>query len=149
MNKAEQAKELFMSGHNCAQAVLCAFADEVGLSQEQALAAAACFGGGLGGQREVCGAVSAMCMVFSLKYAPKDPKDHSAKTAFYAHIKELCNRFKEENSSIICRELLGLSQAQQPAPQPRTQTYYHARPCADKVKSAAAILDRYLAEHPL
>ena len=145
MSKAEQAKELFLAGHNCAQAVLCTYAQDVGISEEQARAASACFGGGLGGQREVCGAVSAMCMVLSLKYAPKDPTDHAAKTAFYARIKEVCNRFKEENGSIICRELLGLC-ATQPSPQPRTQAYYHARPCADKVKSATAILEKYLAE---
>ncbi len=146
MTKGEQAKELFVNGHNCAQAVLCAYKDQLGLTEEQAIAMAACFGGGLGGQREVCGAVSAMCMVLSLKYAPKDPKDHAAKAAFYKKIQEVCNRFKQENGSIICRELLGLTTNQPQAPQPRTDAYYHKRPCADKVKSAAEILEKYLEE---
>ena len=147
MSKGDQAKELFLNGQNCAQAVLCAYKDELGLSEEQVLSMAACFGGGLGGQREVCGAVSAMCMVFSLKYAPKDPKDHAAKAAFYAQIQELCKRFKQDNGSIICRELLGLSpNTQAQAPQPRTEAYYRKRPCPDKVKSAADILEKYLAE---
>ena len=147
MSKAEQAKELFLAGHNCAQAVLCTFCEEAGIDSDTARATSACFGGGLGGQREVCGAVSAMCMVLSLKYAPKDPKDHAAKTAFYARIQEVCKRFKQENGSIICRELLGLStNTPVQAPQPRTQSYYHQRPCPDKVKSAAAILENYLAE---
>lgn len=145
MTKGEQAKELFLNGHNCAQAVLCAYADELGLSQEQAIAMSACFGGGLGRQREVCGAVSAMCMVLSLKYAPKDPKDHAAKAAFYAQIQELCKRFKDENGSIICRELLSLPDGpSDPTPDPRTAHYYARRPCADKVKSAADILEKYL-----
>lgn len=147
MSKGEQAKELFLQGHNCAQAVLCAYREELGLTQEQALAMSACFGGGLGGQREVCGAVSAMCMVLSLKYAPNDPKDHAAKTEFYARIQEVCNRFKQENGSIICRELLGLAPSVSPSlPQPRSAQYYQRRPCPDKVKSAAAILAQYLAE---
>lgn len=147
MSKGDQAKELFLSGHNCAQAVLCAYREELGLTQEQAIAMSACFGGGLGGQREVCGAVSAMCVVLSLKYAPKDPKDHAAKSAFYARIQEVCNRFKQENGSIICRELLGLTAGQEPAaPQPRNAQYYQRRPCPDKVKSAADILEQYLAE---
>ena len=147
MTKGEQAKELFLNGHNCAQAVLCAYAQELGLSQEQAIAMAACFGGGLGRQREVCGAVSAMCMVLSLKYAPKDPKDHIAKSAFYAQIQELCKRFKEDNGSIICRELLGLAPGPSaPTPEPRTAQYYTHRACADKVKSATDILEKYLQE---
>lgn len=147
MEKGEQAKNLFLDGHNCAQAVLCAFAEEIGLSQEQARHISACFGGGLGGQREVCGAVSAMCIVLSVKYAPQDPKDHAAKTAFYARIQEICRRFKEENGSIICRELLGLApHVTAQAPAPRTAQYYQRRPCPDKVKSAAALLTQYLAE---
>ena len=76
-NKDEQAKELFLNGYNCAQAVFCTFAKELGIDDKTALKLSACFGGGLGRQREVCGAVSAMCMAFSLKYAPQDPTDHA------------------------------------------------------------------------
>lgn len=148
MTKADKAKQLFLDGHNCAQAVLCAFADEMGISQDLARTVSACFGGGLGRQREVCGAVSGMCMALSLKYAPKDPADHAAKAAFYARIQELCNQFKEENGSIICRELLGLAAGPSaPTPEPRTAQYYAHRVCADKVKSAAVILEKYFLEH--
>ena len=147
MTKAEKAKQLFLDGHNCAQAVLCAFADELGMSQEMARTVSACFGGGLGRQREVCGAVSGMCIALSLKYAPKDPTDHEAKAAFYARIQQLCAQFKDENGSIICRELLGLAPGPQPpVPEKRTAAYYSHRLCADKVKSAAAILEKYLLE---
>lgn len=147
MSKAEQAKELFMKGHNCAQAVVCAFADKIGLDEKTALSVSACFGGGLGRQREVCGAVSGMCMALSLLCAPKDPTDQAQKAAFYARVQEICNRFKKENGSIICRELLGLAPGpQSPVPEPRTAAYYQHRSCADKVKCAAAILEQYLQE---
>ena len=73
MTKADQAKELFLKGYNCSQAVFCAFAEDYGLDEKTALSLSACFGGGLGRQREVCGAVSAMCMVLSLQYAPNAP----------------------------------------------------------------------------
>ncbi len=143
-NKGEQAKELFLNGYNCAQAVFCTFAKELGIDEKTALKLSACFGGGLGRQREVCGAVSAMCMAFSLKYAPSDPTNHAKKAEFYTKIQELCQKFKEENGSIICRELLGLpSGADSPIPNKRTPQYYAKRPCADKVKSATAILEKY------
>lgn len=145
--KGEQAKQLFLEGKNCAQAVLCAFCRDYGLDEQTALTLSACFGGGLGRQREVCGAVSGMCMALALTYAPKDPADHEAKAAFYARIQEVCNRFKKENGSIICRELLGLVPGpQSPVPEQRTPAYYQNRPCPDKVKSAAAILAAYLQE---
>lgn len=150
MSNADKAKELFLNGYNCAQAVFCTFAPQLGIDEKTALALSACFGGGLGCQREVCGAVSAMCMVLSVKYAPKDPKDQAQKSAFYARVQEICNRFKQENGSIICRELLGLPAGPQaPTPQARTPAYYASRPCPDKVKSAAGILETYLQENPL
>ena len=150
MTKSEQAKQLFIDGHNCAQAVFCTFAPMLGIDENTALTLSACFGGGLGRQREVCGAVSAMCMALSLKYAPKDPKDQAAKAAFYARIQEACNQFKQKNGSIICRELLGIAPGpQSPVPQPRTPEYYAHRTCPDKVKCAAEILEQYLKEHSL
>ena len=150
MSKDEQAKALFLQGYNCAQAVLCAFADELGLDEKTARTISACFGGGLARQREVCGAVSGMCMALSVKCAPSDPNDHAAKAAFYARVQELCRRFKQENGSIICRELLGLPAGPDaPTPEKRTPAYYDHRTCGDKVKSAAAILEKYLEEEKL
>ena len=147
MNKGEHAKENFLKGHNCAQAVFESFCAETGLDEKTALAVSACFGGGLGRQREVCGAVSGMCMALSILYAPKDPADQAQKAAFYARVQEVCKRFKKENGSIICRELLGLPAGPScPVPQERNAAYYAHRACADKVKSAADILEKYLSE---
>ena len=146
-NKGDKAKNLFLNGYNCAQAVYCTFCEDFGMNIPTALKASACFGGGLGRQREVCGAVSGMCMALALKYAPQDPCDHQAKADFYARVQEVCRRFKEENGSIICRELLGLGGGPSaPTPEPRTKAYYERRPCPDKVKSAAAILEQYFKE---
>jgi len=146
-NKGQKAKDLFLNGYNCAQAVYCAFCEDFSMDSSVALNAAACFGGGLGRQREICGAVSGMCMALALKYAPKNPADQQAKAEFYARIQEVCRRFKEENGSIICRELLGLGAgSSNPTPELRTKAYYERRPCPDKVKSAAAILEQYFKE---
>ena len=79
-DKGEEARNLFLQGHNCAQAVLCAFAEDLGIDNAMARRMSACFGGGLGGQREVCGAVSGMCMALSLKYAHENPVCHEEKT---------------------------------------------------------------------
>lgn len=143
MDKAEIARENFKKGYNCAQAVLMAFAPDIGLPEETALLMAASFGGGMGRLREVCGAVSAMFMVSGMRDGYMDPKDAAAKRDHYARIQKLAAQFKEENGSYICRELLGRpAGADTPIPAPRTGEYYQKRPCAELVYSAAAILER-------
>ena len=68
--KAEQARELFLSGHNCAQSVYAAFAEDMGMSREKALLLSGGLGGGLGGLRFTCGAFTAMAMVLSALMTP-------------------------------------------------------------------------------
>lgn len=147
MDKAGKAKELFEGGCNCCQAVFCAFRDETNLSEEDALRLSAGFGGGMGRMREVCGAVSGMIMVLSNKFASTDPNNHEKKKELYALIQKAAGEFKEENGSIICRELLGLSEkSSDPNPEARTKEYYKKRPCSELVHCAAAIAERYLNE---
>lgn len=147
MNKADKAKELFEGGCNCCQAVFCAFLDENKMSKEDALRLSAGFGGGFGRLREVCGAVSGMTMVLSENFASSDPNDHEKKAALYKLIQEAAGKFKEENGSIICRELLRLPENETShVPEKRTNEYYKKRPCAELVHCAAAIAEKYLEE---
>lgn len=148
MNRADNAKELFENGCNCCQAVFCAFLEETNLSKDDALRLSAGFGGGMCRMREVCGAVSGMIMVLSNKFASTDPNDHEKKKELYALIQKAANDFKEENGSIICRELLGLSEkSSSPVPEERTKEYYKKRPCAELVRCAAEIAEKYLGEN--
>ena len=144
----ERAYELFLSGCNCAQAVLLAFAPDAGLTEQQALRVASSFGGGIGGMREVCGAVSGMLMAAGLLYGYA-PGDRAGKSEHYARVRELSERYRAENGSIICRELLGLAgQTAGQQPSERTAEYYKTRPCAIVVETAARVLDEYLERHP-
>lgn len=145
MSRADNAKELFENGCNCCQAVFCAFLDETKLSKEDALRLSAGFGGGMGRMREVCGAVSGMTMVLSNKFACTDPNNHAKKSELYAIIQQAAGEFREENGSIVCRELLGLAEKNSsPVPEERTKEYYKKRPCAELVRCAAAIAEKYL-----
>ena len=55
MTKQEKAIELHDRGCNCAQAVACAFAEEIGVPEETLFAAAEGFGLGMGGMEATCG----------------------------------------------------------------------------------------------
>ena len=95
-DRSEEAKNNFLNGMNCAQAVLCAFRDRCGLELDTALKLASGFGGGIARQREVCGAVSGMCMAADLIRGPGEGTDKAAKDEHYAFIRGLCDAFREE-----------------------------------------------------
>ena len=61
--RGDKAKNLFLQGYTCAQAVVLAFEDVTGLERTVAARLASGFGGGMGRMREVCGAVSGMFLV--------------------------------------------------------------------------------------
>ena len=139
--RTARAKELFLSGYNCAQSVFLAYRDISGLDEKMAATIAAPFGGGMGRLREVCGAVSGMTMVAGFLYPNFDPADAQSKKDNYAAVQELAEKFRAENGAIVCRELLGLAQQKdEPTPSPRTESYYKRRPCAEYVAIAARII---------
>ena len=162
IDHAKLAKRLFSDGCNCAQAVFLAFRDRIGMDEAAAMRLSSSFGGGMGRMREVCGAVSGMLMVLGLTHgydancatADEDKKRH------YERVQQLCGRFREENGSIICRELLDghiqrtaesgeqtdAMRSTDPTPTPRSAEYYQKRPCGELVESAARLLEQYLAE---
>ena len=150
MNRKEQAIAYFKEGYNCAQAVFLTFSDLTGLDAKTALRLAAPFGGGLGRQREVCGAVSGMCMAAGALYGYDDLSQKEAKAAHYKMIQELCSEFRARAGSIICRDLLGgAGKDTSSTPSTRTEAYYKKRPCAELVGEAADILDAYIKENPI
>ena len=61
-SRQEKARELFLQGYNCCQAVVAANADRLGIPFEALMKLASPFGGGLARQREVCGVGTGMCM---------------------------------------------------------------------------------------
>lgn len=138
----QKACKNFRCGYNCAQSVLLAYADEMGLDREFALKLSSSFGGGMGRLREVCGAVSAMFMIAGMKYGYTKNNDDTKKAHHYALIQNLAEEFKQKHETIICRELLGYTdEKSSPIPEERTEEYYEKRPCENFIATACQILD--------
>ena len=145
VDHAAKARALFLEGYNCAQAVVGAFADELGMTQRQAVRLASSFGGGMGGMRETCGAVTGMLTVAGLLFGYDSPADDAGKKVHYAHVRALAEAFRAQHETLVCRELLAAlpgKLAQDPLP--RTPEYYKARPCVRFVETAAGILEHEL-----
>ena len=143
--RGARARDYFLQGFNCCQAVLLAFADVLeanGQASEELLKTIGSgFGGGFARLREVCGSFSA-CTMMAGFLSPAGPSDMAARTANYALVQELAAEFRARNGgSIICGELLGLRVKGQegPAPSERTAEYYKKRPCPEIIRNAATI----------
>lgn len=142
---SEKAANNFRDGYNCAQSVLLAFANQVGLKEDEALKLASSFGGGMGRLREVCGAVSAMFMIAGILKGYTEPNNDVVKADHYKLIQDLAAEFKLKHGTIICRELLGLDGTEfSPIPSARTDEYYKERPCEEFIKCAAEIVEEEL-----
>ncbi len=141
-----KARELFLQGYNCSQAVFCAYADLYGMPEELALRVSASFGGGIGRMRETCGAACGMFMLAGMEVGQTAPGDDAAKQQNYRLVQELAEKFKEVNGHLLCRELLQLRKDVKiiAAPDARTAEYYKQRPCLRMVESAARIWGEYL-----
>lgn len=146
MKRSERAKELFLQGYNCSQAVLGAFVDVIGMDFETAMKLASSFGGGVARMRHICGTCSAMFMVVGLLrgYCVHEAR---AKSEHYAFVQQMAKEFETHNGSIICRELLDLrakssksvDNGTAPTANERTDEYYRTRPCLSIVEYAVLL----------
>ena len=148
VERGTKAKALFLDGYNCSQAVVLAFADEIGIDEVALLKMSSSFGGGMGRLREVCGAVSGMYIVLGFFRGYDSPNDFEGKKRLYSEIQELAAKFREKYGSIVCRELLsGVPHTDGAVPEKRTDDYYKKRPCGEQIEYAAYILNEFLTSH--
>lgn len=103
--RCQLAKEIHEKGLNCAQAVLLAFTDVTGLTEEQSMALASGFGGGMrcGG---VCGVVSAAAVVLGMVYPATLENGAEGKKRSTRLTQAFQQRFTAYFQKMDCRDLL-------------------------------------------
>lgn len=119
MDREKKAGELFLEGRNCAQAVFAAFCDATGYSESDALRLASAFGGGIGGSRETCGAVSAMAMIAGVIAGYDSANDMEEKKKLYALVNGMLEEFQGKERKY---GLPGASEGDQDKPVPSERT---------------------------
>ena len=143
MSRADVAKQNFLSGYSCSQALMLAFSDLLGLPEDKIKALALPMGGGMGRLRQTCGGVTGGVLCIGLLFP------NQTKREAYALVQEYARRFAARNGSINCGELLtgaGITVNTSPEAEPRTAEYYKKRPCPDLVRDAAEILEELIKE---
>lgn len=151
MTRAEKARQYFIEGYTCSQAVVMAFIDLINLSEEQALKVSLPLGGGLGRLRLTCGALTGASLVVGMIFGKNEISEEN-KMDVYEKVREISKRFVEKEKTLNCKELLELASLEVETggtPEKRTEEYYKKRPCAKIVYSAAEILENYLKEEQI
>ncbi len=92
----------------CSEAVLMALAKCLGVESKLIPKIATGFGAGIGGEGEVCGALSGAVMGLGLKFGRDEPgfTEDGRRPHWYAT--ELMKGFRELHGHLRCRDLLGL-----------------------------------------
>lgn len=124
MTKKERAAQLRNDPnvhYNCAQSVLIPFAEELGMTTEQAAAIGAHFGGGMRAGA-TCGAVTGALMALGLL-----GKGQEEAQAFW-------REFKEQADALDCAELLRIAKENGKEKKPH---------CDDLVFKAVALVEKY------
>jgi C_GCAxxG_C_C family probable redox protein len=142
--KVEAALACFREGFSCSQAILTAWAEEVGMERETALRAASAFGGGMASLGEVCGAVTGALMVIGLKHGQTQAKDKETKDRNYDRVRDFTSRFRSRNGSLLCRELLGCDLTTPEGREMAKQKGLFTDRCPCFVRAAAEILEDIL-----
>lgn len=99
MTKEEMAVSLKHNGHNCAQAVVLTFKEELGLPEETLNALTSGFGGGMGCMESTCGALIGATIVVGLK------NNSGAPTVMAS--RDMLAKFREMSGATICHDLKG------------------------------------------
>ena len=131
--QVKKASDFFGNGLYCSQAVLGAFCDKYGVDENLAFRISCGLNSGVR-CADVCGAVSGAILVIGLKHGG-DKVVCNLKTEEYIKI------FKERNTSIICRDLLGCDISTPEGKEKAASENLFKTRCVDMVKNAAQILD--------
>ena len=136
----QNISDSFINGVDCSQIIMGEWADNLGLSKEDAIKVSSAFGGGMG-IGESCGAIIGAMLVLGMKYGNTGENQQEQKDILNAKRAEFLEKFKSAHKHCSCRELLGYDFSK-PEDVPKifeSGVLFEVCPCL--VQSALKILD--------
>lgn len=145
-NRQIIARNYFKDGHNCAQSVLLAFADELEMKEEELRGIASGFGGGMGKLQLTCGAVTGSFMVFS-RWAERHCKNNQeAKAVSVKMIRDFEKEYVAHKGAISCETILGVDMNTVEGLRLAEEKDLFGTVCVDAVVDAVALAEKILAK---
>ncbi|MBO4903487.1 MAG: C_GCAxxG_C_C family protein [Lachnospiraceae bacterium] len=145
MSRRDKAIQFFSKELHCSQAVLAAFADECGISEEMAFRLGSCFGSGMR-KGNVCGACTGALMVLGLMFGEEQAGDPEERQRSNKINDMMMDRFKQTNGTCICNELLGCDITTSEGVQYARDNRLFKDFCPKMVASAVDILEEIIEE---
>ena len=143
MDNVTKAVQYYENGYKCSQAVFAAFAEQLGVTEKQALQIGACFGGGMG-KGEVCGACTGALMVLGMKYGQFDLSDNESRAKSGSMAVKFLDEFEKRKGSYVCRVILGCDlRTEEGSNYARSNGLFRTL-CPEMVRTAAEILTEML-----
>ena len=105
MIEESMIREKFIKGYDCSQVVLSYFAERLGITEEMANKASACFGGGMM-HGDTCGAFTGAIMAVGLKYGHCEVEHIGQKDIMNAKRAEFLQKFQDKYAVCNCKGLL-------------------------------------------
>ena len=130
-DRKEKAAILHSSGYNCAQSVACVFAEDFGFDPEAVYLMTEGFGLGMGNMECTCGAVSGAVAAAGMKFSNGAMKGKT-KVNTYKYARQINEKFRAKNGSVICADLKGV------------RTGQVLRSCPGCIEDAVAIAEEVL-----
>jgi C_GCAxxG_C_C family probable redox protein len=127
--RVEDALKKHEQGYNCAQAVSCVFCDKTGVDEETMFRFTEGMGLGMGGMEGTCGAIGAASILSGLKNSSAHLEKPDSKRISYQMSKQCLSDFKDQNGSVICKDLKGI------------ETGTILRSCNDCIADAVRIIE--------
>ena len=130
----------FSSSYNCAQSVLKAILENRGMDFDEIFNLAAGFGGGVGLQGHICGAVSGAVAALGVVNGGKydDTREHKKET--YDSAAKFMKMFSEKNGSTMCDDLTGIVMSDEKAHDRAIEDGTFEKVCPGYVKDAVRIV---------
>lgn len=127
--RKEIAVEKRAKGYNCAQAIGCTYCDLVGIDEKTMFKLTEGLGLGMGNMEGTCGSILGASVIVGLLNSTANLEKPDSKGSTLKMSRELMEKFKERNSTTLCKELKG------------KQTGQVIRQCPDCVRDAAEYLE--------
>ena len=130
----------FSTDYNCSQSVMKAILESKGMDFDEIFHLAAGFGGGVGLQGHICGAVSGAVAALGVINGAKFEDVRKHKQATYNSSEKFMKQFTEKHGSIICDDLTGIVMADKAAHDRAMEDGTFKRICPGYVEDAVRIV---------
>lgn len=128
--------------------MLAAFAEECGITEEQALKLGSCFGSGMR-KGEVCGACTGGLMVLGLLYGQYGKADPESKITADRVNDKMMDRFAKACGSNVCNTILGCDISTSEGIEFALEKRFFTELCPDMVAAAVDVVESIIVEEGL